>query len=86
MTDKKILLEVCVGTACFVMGSSNLLEDLKEDMPEDLKDIVDIKPIRCLDLCKVKKGSNSPFVQINGEPMDKASMPKVIEKLREAAK
>lgn len=85
MAEKKVLLEVCVGTACFVMGSSNLLEDLREDMPDELRQVVDIRPIRCLDLCKAKKGSNAPFVQINKEPMEKASFHKVIEKLKEVA-
>jgi NADH:ubiquinone oxidoreductase subunit E len=86
MENEKILVEVCVGTACFVMGSSNLLEDLKEELPEHLKGKVELVAKRCLDLCKTKSGSNSPFVKINGEPMEKASLHKVIEKLEEIAK
>ena len=39
--DKKISVKVCLGTTCFVMGSSNL-QELIETVPKKYGDMVEV--------------------------------------------
>lgn len=78
----KVKVKVCMGTACFVMGASHL-QRLSEDLPEEIRDQVDVQETRCLDLCKNGHYRQGPYVEINGEIMDEASVPSVVEKITE---
>lgn len=77
---KKITVTICTGTACFVMGASELML-LPEKIPADLKDKVDFSACMCMEECHVDSKKVPPFVKINGELMEKANVPDVIEKL-----
>ena len=77
---RKIKISICTGTACFVMGASDLIL-LEEKMPDDLKDKIEIEGMTCIGECK--KGGKAPFVKINGALMSEANVPDVIEKIRE---
>lgn len=81
---KKIKVEICVGTSCFVMGASQI-QALEFNMPDDLKDIVEISEVRCMNLCKDRtaKYNHGPFVKINGELIEEATLEKVLTKIRE---
>ena len=39
---EKIKVSICTGTACFVMGSSEIML-IEEKLPEDLKDKVEVE-------------------------------------------
>ncbi|SHE37710.1 Thioredoxin-like [2Fe-2S] ferredoxin [Marinitoga hydrogenitolerans DSM 16785] len=43
-------IEICVGTTCHLMGSSMLLEIIN-DLPEDVKNSINVKYSGCFDLC-----------------------------------
>ena len=47
---RKIQVEICTGTACFVMGASELML-LEEKLPESLKDKVEITGSTCMGNC-----------------------------------
>ena len=47
--DKKISVKVCLGTTCFVMGSSNL-QELIETVPAKYGDKVEVSGVPCLGL------------------------------------
>lgn len=79
---KKIKVTICAGTACFVMGASELML-LEEELPEDLKDKVEIDGVTCMELCKDSKNGKSPFVKIDDEIMSEATLPLVISRIRE---
>jgi NADH:ubiquinone oxidoreductase subunit E len=82
---KKIKISICTGTACYVMGASELLL-LKENLPENLKNKVIIEGVTCLDKCKNPKNGKSPFVIVDDELISDATINKVIEKITEKVK
>ncbi len=78
---------ICTGTACFVMGGSELLL-LEEQLPDDLKAITEIEGSPCIGTCKQSEfgktqSDHAPFVQIDDEVMEQANIQKIIEYLRE---
>jgi len=83
---KKHKVTVCTGTACFVMGGSELLL-LEEQLPDELKATTEIEGSPCNGICTGSEyGKNqtdhAPFVKIDGEVMERASVQKIIERLR----
>lgn len=84
---KKIEVQICTGTTCYVMGASDILT-LEDYLPEALKDSVEISGATCLGLCKTdysaegKKSSKKykpPFVKVCGKLIERASLDKVLE-------
>ena len=47
MTDGKILLELCFGTTCFVMGASKL-QEIESLIPPQYKNKVEVKAHTCI--------------------------------------
>lgn len=82
--DKRIRVTVCCGTACYVLGGSELL-DLSEKLPADLRNRVDVDGEPCLGLCKDSKAGARPFVKIDGEVLPGASVSSVIDAVRSRA-
>ena len=81
---KKIKVSICTGTACYVMGASELLL-LEEMLPENLKDKVEIEGVTCLEKCKsagIGK-SKAPFVMVDDELISSATVQSVIAKIEE---
>ncbi len=78
----KIKVSICTGTTCYVMGASELLL-LEEELPNDIKDKVDIEGVTCLELCKNGSTSKAPYVMIAGEVHEDATLQSVIEKIKE---
>lgn len=78
---KKVDVEICFGTTCFVMGGSNL-QDLEILLERDLKDKVNIIPQNCMGLCKDEKYNQAPYVRVNGQIVDGATIVKVIDKIK----
>ena len=82
---KKITVSICTGTACYVMGASEILL-LEESLSEDLKEMVEIEGITCLEKCKNTECGKTPFVLVNDEVISDATLAKVLEKINEIAK
>lgn len=76
---EKIKVTICTGTACFVMGASELML-LEEKLPPELKDKVEITGSVCMGSCKGGE-QRPPFVQIDNEVISNANVPEVIDKL-----
>ena len=70
---KKIKVSICTGTACFVMGASEIML-LEEELT-----------VTCLELCKNSEYGKAPFVKINDEVVSQATLPLVLEKIRQLA-
>ncbi len=80
---KKITVEVCCGTTCYVLGAAKLL-NLETELPDGLRDCVELKALPCLDLCIAQNLGGAPFVRINGtEIMAQATLEKLQERLTE---
>ena len=74
---QKVLVELCFGTTCFVMGASKL-QDLESYIPPQYKANVEIKANTCLDLCKNATYMKAPFVKIDGDIIPEATIEKVV--------
>jgi NADH:ubiquinone oxidoreductase subunit E len=85
-TMKKHTVTICTGTACFVMGGSELLL-LEDQLPDDLKEVTTIEGSPCIGTCKHSEygktqSDHAPFVQINGEVIEQANIQKIIDYIR----
>lgn len=80
-----IVIEICTGTACFVMGGSKLLL-IEEHLPPEMKNRIRVVGTMCLDLCECESCARAPFVRIDGDVVKHATIPSVIGCLRELAK
>ncbi|MDO5553564.1 MAG: NAD(P)H-dependent oxidoreductase subunit E [Planctomycetia bacterium] len=65
---KKCQVKICQGTACFIMGASQL-QDLAEDLPEEYRSFFEIVCVPCLELCnKRQELGQMPYVTVDGQP------------------
>lgn len=78
----KIKVVICTGTTCFVMGASDILL-LEDSLPADLRGKVEIEGSTCLGMCRDGMNGKAPFVSVDGEIMPNATLPAVIQKIRE---
>lgn len=79
---EKIRVSICAGTACFVMGASEVML-LEEELSPEQREMVEIDGVPCLELCKNSEYGKAPFVKINDEVVGQATMPAVIERIRQ---
>ena len=78
---KKVKIEVCCGTACYLLGAAGLME-LEDKLPEVLKDKVEILASPCLGLCERDNLGGAPYVRINdSEIMSNANVEKLLKRL-----
>ncbi|MBU1044024.1 MAG: hypothetical protein KJ915_06460 [Candidatus Omnitrophica bacterium] len=77
---KKIKVTICTGTACYVLGNSQLLV-MKDDLKPELLKWIDFEGSNCLKYCKDASFGKAPFVLINGKLMAQATGPKVKDEI-----
>lgn len=83
---KKNTVTVCTGTACFVMGGSELLL-LEDQLPPELKETTEVEGSTCLGICKqpnygASQADHAPFVKVNGTVLEQATAGKIIDHLK----
>ncbi|KMQ50071.1 TRX domain protein [Chitinispirillum alkaliphilum] len=79
---EKIVISVCLGTTCHLMGSS-YLQNLENDLPSTFRDKVEIHWHRCLGYCRDENYGKAPFVLVGEELLSEATLFKILEKLEE---
>lgn len=80
---EKIKVEICCGTACYLLGAAKLM-NIEDELPENLKDKVDIQARTCLGLCERDHLGGAPYVKFNEtEIMGNASVEKVLARLNQ---
>ena len=84
MKKEKVQVRICVGSACFVQGGSDLL--LYNDFvdPAIIAEC-EIEGCSCLETCKAG-GEGAPYVQINGEVHGKVTQEEFARLLAEAVR
>jgi len=75
----KIKITICLGTTCHLLGSSHF-QNILQELPESLRDHIEIKWERCLGYCSSDIG-NAPYVLINEQLMHSATLPQIVEKI-----
>jgi len=81
----RILVEICCGTTCHVMGGAEL-EELSEHLPPELLDQVEITACHCLGLCRDGAFGRAPFVRIAGRAFDRMTLSRAVELIVAAAR
>jgi NADH:ubiquinone oxidoreductase subunit E len=77
-SQKPIVVRICTGTTCFVMGASEL-ETLAEHLTPEQAAGVEIVGCHCLDHCKNRNYGRAPFVEINGQVYSEMTLPALLE-------
>ena len=78
-----IKVEICCGTACYLLGAAKLM-NLEEMLPEECRGRVEVEAKTCLELCERDNLGGAPYVRFNGsEIMSQATPEKVIARVRE---
>ena len=78
---KKMQLEICCGTTCYMLGANCLL-NIENEMPSELRGKADVRALPCMGLCHEKELSGAPYVKLNGEVIENATAEKIYEKMR----
>lgn len=79
---KKMQLEICCGTTCYMLGANRLL-NIENEMPSDLRGKIDVRALPCMGLCNEKELSGAPYVKLNGQVIENATAEKIYAKMRE---
>ena len=76
---EKVVVKVCMGTTCFVMGGANL-QELMEIIPRKYGDKVEISGSSCLNMCSIQWNySKAPYVKVDEDVVMEATVEKVLE-------
>ncbi len=79
---EKIRVEICCGTACYLLGAAKMME-LENELPDVCRGRVEVEAKTCLDLCERDQLGGAPYVRINGtEVISQATSDKVLARLR----
>lgn len=85
---EKILVEVCAGTHCVMMGSMNIidavhsLEEFREEMDTPCK--IEVQAVPCMKACKADASlekKQGPFVKVNGKMIKQAESESVMAEI-----
>lgn len=79
--DNLIRVVICAGTACHVMGGSELFL-VKERLDPSIRDRVVIEGETCLDLCRLGApgsgpGGGAPYAIVDGTIIERADIEKL---------
>ncbi len=80
----KIKVSICTGTACYVMGASEILL-LGDELPAELQSKVEVEGITCFEKCKNAQCGKAPFVKVNDEVIPNANLQMILEKIKQIA-
>lgn len=76
----KILVKLCSGTLCYVMGGAEL-QLLTDSLPPELEGKVEIRGAACLDLCNRSDVGKAPFVMVGDVVVSNATVSKVVDEI-----
>ena len=78
--DKKITVELCMGSSCFARGNSSSLSEIENYLEENgLESKVELEGHLCLGKC-----NSGPHIRIDGAEYSAISPDCVIDLIREA--
>jgi len=80
---EKITVRICTGTTCFLMGGS-WLESLEENLPERLRERVEVVGVPCLGYCKDREYGKAPYVVVGSEVLSAPDLADVIARIARA--
>ena len=72
-----VKIEICVGSACYLLGSQDLIEMI-EDLPANIKANIDLRGSSCL-----KASGRGPNIRVNDELISGVTPEKLMEIIRD---
>ncbi len=82
----KVNVKICMGTTCFVMGSSQL-HDLVDIVNKKYGEDVAITGSTCLNYCTdTSEYSKAPYVKVNDIVIQEATIDKVLQEIDKCLK
>lgn len=57
---KKVTIEICMGSACYLLGAQELIETI-ESLPQEVQDRIDLCGSTCLKAC-----GQGPNITVDG--------------------
>lgn len=75
--SQMIYLEICLGTACHLMGSEEIFSSI-EKLPPSVREKITVRGMHCLNVC-----DQGPNVRINGKVYHRMTPEKLIEVIEE---
>lgn len=72
-----ISIEICMGSACYLLGGQDLLEAI-EALPPEKKAQIDLRGATCLKAC-----STGPNIKIDGALMSNVTPERLLEMIGE---
>ncbi|MEG1648368.1 MAG: hypothetical protein RR141_02895 [Rikenellaceae bacterium] len=79
--EKKLVVKICTGTLCYVMGGAEL-QAIDEFLSESIQDQIDIIGAPCLEYCNTCEGPKAPFVEVGDKVISEASITKVVDAIK----
>lgn len=79
--SQKIIIRICTGTTCYVLGGAQLLA-LEDELPADVRERVSIEGALCFQLCKAREPLRAPFARVNATLISEATVPKIIAEIQ----
>lgn len=79
--SQKIIVRICTGTTCYVLGGAQLLA-LEDELPTDVRARVSIEGALCFQLCKEDECRKAPFAWVNEILISEATVPKIIAEIQ----
>ena len=73
-----VTVEICLGTACHLMGTQDLM-DVLDALPPDMRQGIEIKGITCLNSC-----GKGPNIRINGSLLTNVTPDALLEALQDS--
>lgn len=70
---KALVIEICVGSACYLLGAQDLLEMI-ENLPPETKEKIDLRGASCLKAC-----GKGPNIKVNGELISNVTPQKLMD-------
>ena len=76
----KVIVKICMGTTCFVMGASSL-QELTDIIPSRYGEKVEVQGVPCLEFCNASTEARAPYVTVDEKVVMNATVEKVIEEI-----
>ena len=81
----KVIVKICTGTLCYVMGGADL-QLLEEYLTPELMERVEVSGAPCLDYCNHDSSAKAPFVKVGDRIISEATITKVVDAIKEELK
>lgn len=76
-----IEIKICLGTTCFIMGSSDIAEQIEETFDKETLSNIKIRFSHCLGECSNGKHGKAPYVLVGDTLIEQANLEKIKKEL-----